>query len=209
MSYCISWDETSEQNIRYHEEEWGVPLHDDRRQFEFLMMEVMQCGLSWGLMMRKREIFRACFDGFDYDRVAAYGEEEVGRILNTEGMIRSRRKILAVINNAQRFQEIRREFGSFSEYLWAYTGGKTMLYRGHEDGWIPAANGLSEDISADLRRRGFKYIGAVTVYSHLQACGMINDHDRNCPCRRKIIAGNPCRAAEPDRERDVRYYGDA
>ena len=208
MSYCLSWDETSEQNIRYHDMEWGVPLHDDQKQFEFLMMEVMQCGLSWGLMMKKREIFRTCFEGFDYHKIAAYGEADIGRILNTEGMIRSRRKVQAIIGNAQCFLKIRQEFGSFSDYLWGFTGGMTMLYRGHEKGYIPASNGLSEQISADLRRRGFKYVGAITVYSHLQACGMINDHDGNCPCRRKLIQAYPAVIAEPDAEKDVRYYGE-
>ena len=124
MSYC-NWEHTSEANIRYHDEEWGVPVHDDRRQFEHLMMEVMQCGLNWNMMINKREIFRNCFDGFDYDRVAEYGEKDIERILSTEGMIRSRRKIEAVINNARCFKKIREEFGSFEAYLWGYSGGKT------------------------------------------------------------------------------------
>ena len=129
--------------IRYHNEEWGVPLHDDQKQFEFLMMEVMQCGLNWNMMMEKREIFRTCFENFDYDKVAEYGEADIQRILDTPGMIRSCRKIEAVINNARCFQQIREEYGSFSDYIWSYSGGKTILYNKHADGWIPASNGLS------------------------------------------------------------------
>ena len=126
MGYC-DWDTTSELNIRYHDTEWGVPLHDDRRQFEFLMMEVMQCGLNWNMMMQKRDIFRSCFDNFEYDRIAAYDEQDILRIMNTPGMIRSRRKIEAVINNARCFQKIREEFGTFSAWLWAFSNGKTIL----------------------------------------------------------------------------------
>lgn len=179
MERC-SWCMCNEKMIRYHDEEWGVPVHDDRKQFEFLMMEVMQCGLNWNMMIQKREIFRNCFDNFSFDKVASYGEEEIQRILETEGMIRSRRKIEAVIHNARCFQEIRREFGSFSDYIWSFTEGRTYLYTGHQKGQIPAKNGLSDRISKDLKKRGLKYMGSVTVYSHLQACGMINDHLESC-----------------------------
>ena len=132
------------------------------------------------MMIQKREIFRSCFDNFDFDKVAEYDEEGVQRILETEGMIRSRRKIEAVIHNARRFQEIREEFGSFSDYIWGFTEGKTYLYTGHQKGQIPARNGLSDRISKDLKKRGLKYMGSVTVYSHLQACGIINDHMESC-----------------------------
>ena len=206
MSYC-NWEHTSEVNIRYHDEEWGVPVHDDRRQFEHLMMEVMQCGLNWNMMINKREIFRSCFDGFDYDRVAEYGEKDIERILSTEGMIRSRRKIEAVINNARCFKKIREEFGSFEAYLWGYSGGKTILYDKHEEGYIPVSNGLSEKISRDLRKRGFKYVGPVTIYSHLQSSGVINDHDKDCPCYKKINDNYPTVRKRRYLEKDVRYYG--
>lgn len=190
MSYC-GWKSASILDWQYHDTEWGIPVHDDRKQFEYLMMEVMQCGLSWGLMLRKREIFRKCFDDFDYDKVAAYEENDVKRIMNTSGMIRSERKIRAVINNARCFQNIRKEYGTFSDYLWAYSDGKTIIYKGHNDGCIPVSNGLSEKISKDLKKRGFKYLGAITLYSHLQACGIINDHDLECPCYEKIIKNYP------------------
>ena len=205
MGYCI-WDVATEQMIRYHDEEWGVPLHEDRGQFEFLSMEVMQCGISFGLVMRKREILRRCFADFDYDKVAAFGPADVERIMGTEGMIRNRRKIEAVISNAAAFRKIREEFGSFSAYLWGFSGNRAILYEGHADGWIPAANGLSKRVSADLKGRGFKFTGPVVVYSHLQACGIINDHDKSCSCYKKLTALYPVLSLPPDDEQDVRFY---
>lgn len=189
MAYC-TWC-VNERNQKYHDDEWGIPVHDDRVQFEYLMMEVMQCGLRWDLMLKKREIFRSCFDNFQYDRIASYDENDIERIMNTEGMIRSRRKIEAVIGNARCFQKIIEECGSFSDYLWGYSDGKTILYNRHGDGMIPVSNGLSDAISKDLKKRGFKYLGTVTIYSHLQACGIINDHGSDCPCYKKIVAEYP------------------
>lgn len=207
MSYC-NWGDTSAANIKYHDEEWGIPLHDDCKQFEFLMMEVMQCGLNWNMMINKREIFRRCFDNFNYDKVANYSEKDIARIMQTEGMIKSSRKIAAIIHNAQCFQKIRQEFGSFCNYLWQYSEGKTILYDRHEKGYIPVSNGLSDKISKDLKKRGFKFLGTITVYSHLQACGIINDHDRNCPRYKYIISHFPCTAKKRDQEKQVQYFGD-
>ena len=207
MTYC-DWAMGSEIMIRYHDEEWGVPLHDDRKQFEFLMLEAMQCGLSWNLMMNKRKIFQECFAGFDFDVVAAFGAEDVRRIMETPGMIRSRRKIEAVINNARCFQQIRAEYGSFSAYIWGYTDGRTVIYNHHAEGWIPASNGLSDKVSRDLKRRGFKYLGSITVYSHLQACGIINDHGQDCPCFQAINESCPVVSKRRSQEHDVRYFGD-
>ena len=206
MSYC-RWDYTSDENKIYHDTEWGVPLHDDRGQFEFLTLEVMQCGLSWGLVVKKREILRSCFENFDFDSIAGYDEADIERIMSTEGMIRSVRKIKAVISNAQAFRQIREEFGTFSDYLWAFTDGKTILYNKHADGWIPASNGLSEKVSGDLKKRGFKYVGPVVIYSHMQACGMINDHDADCPCYKNINASYPTVKRRRFLEKDVRFYG--
>ncbi len=182
-----SWCMINELEIKYHDEEWGVPVHDDRKQFEYLMMEVMQCGLSWDIVLKKREIFRSCFDNFDYDKIAAYSERDIENILNIPGMIRSRRKIEAIINNARCVQQIRKEYDSFSDYLWGWTNGKTLIYKGHELGNIPSSNALSKEISSDLKKRGMKYLGAVTVYAHLQACGIINDHIKECHCYKKLI----------------------
>ncbi len=190
MSSC-DWGFSFEAMKTYHDTEWGIPLHDDWKQFEFLMMEAMQCGLSWDLMIKKREIFRSCFDGFDFDRIAAYDEADVDRIMNTGGMIRSRRKIEAIINNAKCFQQIRKEYGSFDQWLWSFSGGKTILYIGHEKGSIPVSNGLSDQIARKLKKRGFKFLGTVTVYSHLQACGIINDHGKDCPRYKYIVDNYP------------------
>lgn len=191
MERCY-WGMCSEKMIKYHDEEWGVPLHDDQKQFEFLMMEVMQCGLNWNMMIQKREIFRECFADFDYEQVAQYNETDIERILNTEGMIRSRRKIEAVIQNARCFQKIREEYGTFSAYLWKYSDGKTLIYKDHVNGAVPASNILSDRISKDLKKRGFKYLGSITVYSHLQACGMINDHVQQCFRYQEIVEKYPC-----------------
>ena len=186
---------------KYHDNEWGIPVYnDDRRMFEHLTLECLQCGLSWGLMLKKREIFRQCFENFEYDKIAAYGEDDVQRIFNTEGMLKSERKVRAIINNARCYQKIREEFGSFCNYLWSYTDGKTIVYEGHPEGKIPVSNGLSEKISRDMKKRGFRFIGPVTIYSHLQACGLINDHASDCPSFEKINAEYPVIRLKPDHE---------
>lgn len=206
MSYC-NWDKTSLECQYYHDTEWGVPLHDDQKQFEFLMLEVMQCGLSWNLMIQKRNIFRQCFDNFDYDKIAQYNQKDINRIMNTPGMIKSPRKIQAIIHNAQCFQKVRKEFGSFDTYLWAYSKGKTILYKKHDLGFIPVSNKLSETISKDLKKRGFKFLGPVVVYSHLQACGIINDHDKNCSRYDYILKNFPTLRQKCDGEKGVHYFG--
>lgn len=174
-------------NQKYHDEEWGIPIHDDRRHFEYLTMEVMQCGLNWTMMLKKREVFRACFENFDFWAIAQFDEQKIEKILQTEGMIRSRRKIEAVINNARHFIEIIEEYGSFDAYIWAFSDYHTLVYRKHQAGEWEASNELSDRVSGDLRKRGFKYLGSITVYSHLQACGMINDHECKCWMYRKLI----------------------
>lgn len=199
MERC-PWCLGNEKMIRYHDEEWGVPVHDDRKQFEFLMMEVMQCGLNWNMMIQKREIFRRCFDNFDFDKVSTYDEVDIERIMGTEGMIRSRRKIEAVIHNAQCFQKIRAKFGLFSDYIWGFTKGKTYLYMDHQKGHAPAKSGLSDRISADLKKRELKYMGSVTVYSHLQACGIINDHWEGSFRCRELIGLHRCGAETAEAE---------
>ena len=172
----------------YHDDEWGRPIHDDRLQFEHLCLESLQCGLSWLTILNKRDIIRGCFDHFDIDTVASYGESDVERILQTEGMLKSRPKIEAIINNASAFKDIQDKFGSFCNYIWAFTDHKTIIYESHPDGNIPAKNGLSTRISKDLKKRGFKFVGPVTIYSHLQASGLINDHGKDCPCFDEINA---------------------
>ena len=156
----------------------------------------MQCGLSWDTVLKKREIFRSCFDGFNYEKIATYTAKDIERIMNTAGVIRSQRKIEAVINNARIFQKIRNEFGSFSQYIWSWSGGKALLYRGHELGNLPASNELSDKISADLKKRGMKFLGSVTVYAHLQASGIINDHIKDCYCNKRLLEQYPTQYIE-------------
>ena len=154
------------------------------------MMEAMQCGLSWNLMLKKREIFRQCFDNFDYKKIAQYDDTKIQEIMDTPGMIRSIRKIQAIINNANVFQRIIEEFGSFDAWLWGYTQGKTRVYKHHQS--TPAArNELSDAIGRELKKRGFKYLGSITVYAHLQACGIINDHECRCFRYADICANYP------------------
>ena len=205
MAYC-NWGNTSEINQKYHDEEWGIPVYDDRKQFEFLMLEVLQCGLSWNIIINKREIFRRCFDNFNYDKISAYTNHDIAKIMAFEGMIKSPRKITAIIHNAQCFQKIRQEFGSFCNYLWGYSDGKTIIYDKHGDGYIPVSNGLSDIISKDLKKRGFKYLGTITIYSHLQAAGIINDHGSDCPRYKFICTHYPMVQKHRDKEKNVQNF---
>ncbi|MBE6827506.1 MAG: DNA-3-methyladenine glycosylase I [Ruminococcaceae bacterium] len=199
MSYC-DWRNASEIDRHYHDTEWGVPVHDDLGQFEHLFLECMQCGLSWELMLKKREIFRACFDGFDFRKIAEYTQADVERIIGTENMIKAPRKVNAIINNAKRFLEIIDEFGSFDSYIWSFTDGKTVIYPSHANGRVPVSNGLSDKVSRDMKKRGFKYVGSINIYSHLQAAGIINDHSPDCPCYGRINASHPTVFKRADKE---------
>ncbi|MBR3632698.1 MAG: DNA-3-methyladenine glycosylase I [Elusimicrobiaceae bacterium] len=199
MAYCNSWCR-SEADQKYHDTEWGVPLHDDRKQFEFLMLEVMQCGLSWRLILKKRAVFQRCFDKFNYEKISRYTGVNIKKILNAPGMIKSERKIKAIIQNANAFLKIRKEFGSFSAFLWDFCGGKTIVYSGHATGKVPAANGLSARLSYELKKRGFAFLGPVTVYSHLQSCGIINDHSKTCPLFAQINKHYPIVKCSRDQE---------
>ena len=186
MGYC-EWADINELYKTYHDKEWGVPVHDDRKMFEYLILECMQCGLSWDLILKKRDVFRKCFDDFDYDRIAEYDDKDVERILNTENMIRSVRKIEAVINNARCFRKVREEFGSFCDYLWAYSDGKTILYNGHNKDIqkIPVSNGLSKRISKDLKKRGFKYVGEIKKLYRQAKAERIQHHQTSSPTNSK------------------------
>jgi len=164
----------------YHDREWGTPLHDDRKLFEFLILEGMQAGLSWKLVLDKRENFRRAFRGFDPEKVARFAARDVERLLGDAGIIRNRLKILAAINNAKRFLEVRREFGTFDRYIWGFVGGKPIHNKLGAFKDMPAKTPLSDRISADLKARGFKFVGSTVVYSHMQATGMVNDHLRTC-----------------------------
>ena len=166
----------------YHDREWGVPLHDDRTIFEFLILEGMQAGLSWMTILRKRENFRHAFAGFDPARVARFGARDVRRLLADAGIIRNKLKIEAAINNARRFLEVQKEFGSFDAYIWSFVGRKPILNRFKSIKELPARTPLSDKISADLKARGFKFVGSTIVYAHMQATGMVDDHLVGCMC---------------------------
>ena len=168
---------------QYHDNEWGDPLYDDQKQFEFLCLEVMQCGLSWMTVLRKRAALQKAFDGFDARKIAQYGEDKIAALLENPEIIRSRKKVEAVIQNARHFLELQEQEGSFSRYLWSYVGSLPVRYPKEERNQPYSL--LSERISEDLKRRGFKFLGRVTLYSHLQAAGLINDHEDDCfKCRR-------------------------
>ena len=164
----------------YHDEEWGVPVYDDATLFEFLILETFQAGLSWITVLRKRENFRNAFDNFDYKKIADYNQEKVDTLLQDAGIIRNKLKVNATISNAQAFIKIQDEFGSFSDYIWQFTDGKPIknAVTNYKD--APANTKLSNTISKDLKKRGFKFIGTTVVYAHMQATGMVNDHEVTC-----------------------------
>jgi DNA-3-methyladenine glycosylase I len=166
--------------IRYHDIEWGVPVHRDRTLFEFLVLEGAQAGLSWQTVLKKRENYRRAFHRFDPSKVAKFGEKDVQRLLSDDGIIRNRLKIRATVANAQRFLEIQDELGSFDDYVWRFVGGKTIKHRIRSLREIPATTSESDSLSKDLRRRGFKFVGSTICYAFMQAVGMVNDHTMSC-----------------------------
>ena len=174
-----SWA-TTDLSIAYHDNEWGVPVHDDRRLFEFLVLEGAQAGLSWETILRKREAYRAAFDGFDPERVARYTPKKIERLMNDPGIIRNRLKILSSVQNAKAFLAVQREFGSFDTYLWGFVNGKPIRNRPKSLADIPAKTALSDTISKDLRKRGFSFVGSTIVYAFLQAVGVVDDHVPGC-----------------------------
>ncbi len=174
------WCERTDLERDYHDNEWGVPVFSDEKQFEFLVLESAQAGLSWLTVLRKRENYRRLYDEFDPEKVARYGEEKIRELMSDSGIIRNRKKIEASINNAVRFLEIRDEFGSFSDYLWGFTGGVPVINAWEELSEIPASTELSVTVSRDLKKRGFRFMGPIIVYSHLQATGVVNDHLVSC-----------------------------
>ena len=165
---------------KYHDEEWGVPVFEDNKLFEFLILETFQAGLSWITILRKRENFRAAFNNFDYKKIAAYDQEKVDELLQNSGIIRNKLKIKATITNAQAFIAIQKEFGSFSDYIWRFVNGKPIKNKYKNLSEVPANTPLSDTISKDLKKRGFKFVGTTVVYAHMQATGMVNDHVLSC-----------------------------
>ena len=181
MERC-GWAETGDELLaKYHDEEWGQPTHSDHRHFEFLILEAFQAGLSWMTILRKREAFEKAFAGFNPALVAKFDQEKVSELLNDKGIVRNRLKIEASINNAKRFLELQKESGSFDKYIWGFVEGKPMVHKRRDMSEIPATTELSDLISKDLKKRGFKFVGSTIVYSHLQAVGIVNDHLVDCP----------------------------
>ncbi|SDE06060.1 DNA-3-methyladenine glycosylase I [Riemerella columbipharyngis] len=164
----------------YHDEEWGIPVYEDTKLFEFLVLESFQAGLSWLTILKRREYFREAFDGFDYKKIARYSENKVLELLSNEKIIRHKGKISAVINNAEKFQQVQREFGSFSEYLWQFVGGEPIKNHFKTISEIPSATELSDKIAKDLKKRGFRFLGSTTVYAYMQAVGVVDDHTSDC-----------------------------
>ena len=173
--------------VAYHDEEWGVPLHDDRLIFEYLALEAAQAGLSWYTVLKKRENYRKAFDRFDPKKIARYGKKRVEELLGNAGIIRNRLKINATIHNAQRFLEVQREFGSFDAYIWQFVGGKPQVNRIDKMSDYRATSPESDALSKDLKQRGFKFAGSTICYAHMQASGMVNDHSADCFRRKEII----------------------
>ena len=170
----------NELAIRYHDEEWGVPQHDDRKLFEFVILEGAQAGLSWDTILRKRENYRKAFDGFDVNKVARYSDKKVARLLQDEGIIRNRLKIASAVTNAQAFLRVQNEFGSFDKYIWSFVDGKPIVNKWKETSQIPATSKESDAISKDMKKRGFNFVGSTIMYAHMQATGMVNDHLVSC-----------------------------
>lgn len=174
------WVNSDPLYIKYHDEEWGVPVHDDSKMFEFLLLETFQAGLSWYTILKKRENFREAFAKFDYKKVAKFDEAKILELLQNEGIIRYRLKIESAISNAQRFMEVQKEFGTFCNYIWGFVDHQPILNKPKTLAEVPASSEISDRLSKDLKKRGFKFVGSTTIYAHMQACGMVNDHTIDC-----------------------------
>ena len=169
-----------EEYIRYHDEEWGVPVHDDKTHFEFLILEGAQAGLSWSTILKRREGYRSAFAGFDPEKVATFDEQKIEELLQFEGIIRNRLKVRSAVTNAQKFLEIQEEFGSFDAYIWQFVDGKPVINRWITLNEVPVTTRESDSVSKDLKKRGFKFVGSTIMYAHMQACGLVNDHTTDC-----------------------------
>ena len=177
---CPWADPSKPDYLAYHDEEWGVPVHDDRKLFEFIVLESAQAGLSWYTILRKREGYRQAFDAFDPEKISRYDDQKVAELLANPAIVRNRLKVLATINNAQRFLAIQAEFGSFDAYLWRFVGGKTLVNAWHTLAECPATTPESDALSKDLKQRGFKFMGSTVCYAYMQAVGLVKDHLLDC-----------------------------
>lgn len=179
MKRC-DWCLGSDLYMHYHDEEWGVANHNDRKHFEFLVLESAQAGLSWITILKKRENYRKAYDGFDVSKVSQYDEAKIEELIQNDGIVRNRRKIIASINNAKCFLETVKEFGSFDKYIWSFVGDKPIVNDIKTMSDVPAKSEISDRLSSDMKKRGFKFLGSVIMYSHMQAMGLINDHLNDC-----------------------------
>lgn len=180
-----SWCEKDDLYRAYHDNEWGKPVYNDETIFEFLVLESFQAGLSWYTILKKRENFKRAFDDFNYRKIAEYTDEKTEELLQNPGIIRNRLKILATVNNAKRFLEVQKEFGTFSEYIWSFVNGKPLINHPQTLKDVPATSEISDALAKDLKKRGFKFLGSTVVYAHMQATGMVNDHLADCWVRNK------------------------
>jgi DNA-3-methyladenine glycosylase I len=187
MKERCSWAGNDPLYIQYHDSEWGVPVRDDQIMFEFLILETFQAGLSWITILRKRENFRKAFDNFDFVKMAQYDDEKKAQLMQDSGIIRNRLKIEAAVSNARAYMEVQSEFGSFCNYIWAFVNHTPIVNNCKTLADVPAKTELSDIISADLKKRGFKFVGSTVVYAHLQATGMVNDHTINCFRHRECL----------------------
>lgn len=187
MKQRCSWPSDDKLMIKYHDKEWGVPIHNDRKLFEFLILEGFQAGLSWRTILHKRENFRKAFDNFDFNKIAKYDRRKINSLLKDEGIIRNKLKIEAAITNAKAFLQVRKEFGTFDKYIWSFVEGKPIQNKFKSLKQLPAKTELSDTISDELKKRGFKFVGSTIIYAHMQATGMVNDHITSC-YRHKEIA---------------------
>jgi DNA-3-methyladenine glycosylase I len=174
--WCLKFDEY----IEYHDKEWGVPVHVDNKHFEFLLLEGAQAGLSWSTILKKREGYRQAFSDFDPKKVSRFTEAKIEKILLNPGIVRNRLKVYSAVNNAKRFLEVQKEFGSFDNYIWQFVGGKPIVNKWKTVSEVPATTKESDAISKDLIKRGFKFVGSTVIYAHMQACGLVNDHLIDC-----------------------------
>lgn len=184
---CPWVDLSKPDYVSYHDEEWGVPVHDDRKIFEFLLLEGAQAGLSWYTVLRKREAYRQAFAGFDPEKVARFGKRQIDALSSNDGIIRNRAKILAAVNNARKFLDVQEEFGTFDSYIWRFVDGRPIVNRPRTLKDYPARSRESDALSQDLRKRGFRFVGSTICYAHMQATGMVNDHSIQCFRRREIL----------------------
>jgi DNA-3-methyladenine glycosylase I len=187
---CPWVDMSKADYVVYHDNEWGVPVHDDRTMFEFLTLEGAQAGLSWYTVLRKRAAYRKAFAGFDPEKVAKFGRSQIASLLRNRGIIRNEQKILAAINNAKHFLELQQEFGSFDNYIWRFVNGRPIVHELKTLKDYPATIPESDALSNDLKRRGFKFVGPTIAYAHMQATGLVNDHTLDCFRRGKMVTGN-------------------